>query len=1497
MYWDKNGNDTLDDDEPLIKTANTTSAAANYTFSQLPAGDYIVKVDATDPQLPTGYSTTTPEFYAATLINGQAYVTADFGFGPTLRVDKHLDTTNPAVVGETVTFHIDLINTRPGDGTANGYCTYYVFPSTTATDSNTNKQFANIPNAVGAPNNAYASASYSTGGNQWISGSGFNALGRTSSISTVQVVLNPYLEAKLNDDSIDASITGLAAAWSGNFSTAQLNTVAIGEGKKDYLLSPTLAAATYAPGGTWTWDDFSAATLRLDMNKQAGAESTSAVLHLDTFGFYVTTTDTSCATGDSTIATLPFTDTYNTTQLQFISAEPPVTDSSTPGTLLWNNLGPLYAGGTKTVSVSFKALTAVTGSLNTASVQNAKFSSGRDVNNASDTATVDVNASGSISGHVFADTNATGTWNSPTGYSGGDTFFSGVKVNLRACISNVTGIALPIAEATNQPCTGSNNNGTWQTIATQYINSSGAYTFSGLRDGAGGSSGDDNWNSEAANLSTNGSNFNNIVNGASGENITAVSFGYRDDGSNQGAVIGYVWHDVNANGQWLTSSENPLAGITVELCGNSDCSSILQTTTTDSNGRYAFGNVTPGSVYVRVTPPNGMTQSGDPDNPNNPCGGACDNQTTNPVTVAINAVTNAGNFGYTGGYTLGDTIYTDWNGNGSQGSGETGIENVLVYLYRDTNGNGSIDSGEPLLATATTNGSGFYQFTNLPGNGARYIVRVADASIPSGYTLTGDPVGALDNHAAYELTNASVDTADFGYQPRGFGSIGDTIWNDANGNGVQDTNETGIQNVIVNLYLWDDDGDNIYETGELNAQVDTQTTNASGNYAFQNLPAGKFLVQVDSANFGSAQPLVNLTLSGDPDSTADNLHPVSLAAAQSYTAADFGYTSSAIGDLIWQDNDADGVWDSGEPGINGVIVDLFLDADNDGTANGAAIATATTANNSQGKPGYYLFGGLSANNYIIKVRASNFNSGGALEGYTQTGDPNASSLPCSGGECDNTNWLKGITAPDSTSFPGLQLGQTDLSSDFGYKPAGGVIGDTVWIDTNNNDSRDPGERGIAYVTVKLCTTSNCSASQTTTTDENGYYSFSGLANSTSYWVQVDTTDPNFPADLTATYDRDDTPDSLINNIVLTSGNVSTVNSVSCATNCDLEMDFGYRFSGNNNISGTIWHDTDSGGQSSGIGDIDTEETIRYEGVPVYLWRCVSGCGGTDDLLVSQTTSANDGTYSFPNLANGDYRVVANPNAYSVKGMTTTTPTAYSGITLSGSTNAQRDFGFLSAMDFGDLPNNVYNATLIADNGARHTINSLKLGTIIDNDTDGQGSTGASASGDDLDGSDDDDGVTINGDWEDGATGGKIAVTVSGCTGTCYLSGWLDWNGDGDFTDAKERILLDVPVTDNGGLPQSITFNIPTGTIDGTTPHAFFTRFRVYSASTNGLAQPTGLVSGGEVEDYLWNFGPNAVTLQTFKVATSTNLWLWLGATLLLTLSAATLLKKRRQMLG
>lgn len=167
----------------------------------------------------------------------------------------------------------------------------------------------------------------------------------------------------------------------------------------------------------------------------------------------------------------------------------------------------------------------------------------------------------------------------------------------------------------------------------------------------------------------------------------------------------------------------------------------------------------------------------------------------------------------------------------------------------------------------------------------------------------------------------------------------------------------------------------------------------------------------------------------------------------------------------------------------------------------------------------------------------------------------------------------------------------------------------------------------------------------------------------------------------------------------------------------------------------------------------------------------------------------------------------------------------------------------ATMDFGDAPASY--GTLLADDGARHEVGSgLFLGDSVDAELDGVPS--ATATGDDANATDDEDGIDFVGGFELGPGGVGIVLTRSSMEGK--LDAWIDYNGDGDLTDPGEQILFSSPVSPVANSFTNLKIvNIPLTAASGNT----LARFRLSSAGGLG---PTGFAADGEVEDYIITIG-------------------------------------------
>ncbi|MEZ6054477.1 MAG: Calx-beta domain-containing protein [Planctomycetaceae bacterium] len=159
------------------------------------------------------------------------------------------------------------------------------------------------------------------------------------------------------------------------------------------------------------------------------------------------------------------------------------------------------------------------------------------------------------------------------------------------------------------------------------------------------------------------------------------------------------------------------------------------------------------------------------------------------------------------------------------------------------------------------------------------------------------------------------------------------------------------------------------------------------------------------------------------------------------------------------------------------------------------------------------------------------------------------------------------------------------------------------------------------------------------------------------------------------------------------------------------------------------------------------------------------------------------------------------------------------------------------LDLGDAPDSATFPTTLANDGARHVItgNTLFLGTTRDAETNGQ--PNATATGDDIAGMADEDGVVISGGSLLFGTPVNVTVTAS-VPSSAVINGWVDFNGDGDWDDAGEHVFVDVAIV-HGANPLSIT-------APGSSVASPIARFRL--TETAGYSY-FGLAPNGEVEDY------------------------------------------------
>jgi len=236
---------------------------------------------------------------------------------------------------------------------------------------------------------------------------------------------------------------------------------------------------------------------------------------------------------------------------------------------------------------------------------------------------------------------------------------------------------------------------------------------------------------------------------------------------------------------------------------------------------------------------------------------------------------------------------------------------------------------------------------------------------------------------------------------------------------------------------------------------------------------------------------------------------------------------------------------------------------------------------------------------------------------------------------------------------------------------------------------------------------------------------------------------------------------------------------------------------------------------------------------------VSAIGGTAAGLFSW--SYNSGTYTaiqtatIPAGSTGsitiDYRVTQNSASPGYNGFNLNiTPAPYQTTSNTQNDDAISSYTFTEVRDFGDAP--------LTYGSADHLLDFQNyLGSLWD----GEGSylASASADGDDTDGQDDEDGVI----FPEQIYGGETMTLPVTVTGLGLINAWIDWNGDGDFADAGERIANNVLGSDE---TVDLSITVP---VEAATTVPIFARFR-FTPGT--LSSSSGSADGGEVEDYQLN---------------------------------------------
>ena len=667
---------------------------------------------------------------------------------------------------------------------------------------------------------------------------------------------------------------------------------------------------------------------------------------------------------------------------------------------------------------------------------------------------------GSLGNYVWYDDNANGLQDEAANRG-----INGVKIYLYK--DNGTGTFVKVDSAvTANDATGNpgyynfiiNNNGNYKVQFPTNIGNTGITVQNGTAAIDGNSD---------ANITTGNTNIivmDIFAHGTSKNNPT-IDAGYQPIGS----LGNYVWYDDNNDGINNEPATNGVNGVTVELYkknGSGNYVLFATTVTADSvlagstkPGYYNFPNLRSGDYKVKfptmvgnypISDVTNQASQADYNNDADKTTGYSGVVTINVLSTGLNKDNPTIDAGYrTNIGSLGNYVWYDANANGLQDeSAANGINGVKVYLYTET-APGVFTKVDSTITATNSGNPGYYNFPNL--NTGNYQVEFptitnnwslspttvtakTDGNSDADQATGKSPIVAINTASAIAL-DVNNPTIDAGYQPGG--SLGNYVWYDDNGNGIQDEPAArGINGVTVKLYKKDGTGNYVLLATTITADSIAGGSTKPGYYNFPYLLTGDYIVQFPTSvgnypitDVTNQAPQINLNNDADKNSGYSGVVRISSIGTgldKDNPTIDAGYKTNigSLGNYVWTDTNGDGIQnESTTNGINGVKVYLLKE-----TTPGVfvKIDSTVTANNGT-NPGYYNFSNLGSANYKVQFPTSVY---GASITPTQITTPQTDL----NNDADITTGLSPVVVINTSSSNALDINNPTIDAGYLYAP-------------------------------------------------------------------------------------------------------------------------------------------------------------------------------------------------------------------------------------------------------------------------------------------------------------------------------------------------------------------------------------------------------------------------------------------------------------------------------
>ncbi len=647
-----------------------------------------------------------------------------------------------------------------------------------------------------------------------------------------------------------------------------------------------------------------------------------------------------------------------------------------------------------------------------------------------------------------------------------------------------------------------------------------------------------------------------------------------------------------------------------------------------------------------------------------------DGVSTNNDATAVVQIRNASIAGF---------VYNDKDRNDVIAASGEGIDQVDLTLI------GTDNFGNSVTRSVKTDNTGAYKFDHLPpSNGSGY--KIVETQ-PGGYfdrTETAGLAGGVVNNATYGnaalqntisgiVLGSNVNTTGYIFQEYQQAKVSGYVYRDFNNNGVRDAGETGFLPASFSLLQPIRLTGNDYAGVAVNI---TTTVDANGFYSFPSVPPsnqyGYVVTELqqptgasdgkDSNGDGAVVP--SSSGRGSPEDIIIGV----VNPNDTLTERNFGeLPTSSLSGIVYFDANKNAVHDGSEiSGLAGAIIKLT--GTNDlGEVISCSITTDAT--------GVYAFPKTAdVDSKCLVLRPGSYSvTETPPPGLTHTGAYIGSIGGTSGGVSAANSAALGASNVSITAIT-VPAGTTATNYNFGESGQG--LSGTVYIDENNNGTRDAGEVGIPGVQITLngttatgqdvCGIIACVA----TTDSAGNFAYLNLpgSNVSGYSVTEQTQNS---APLSNFADGQDkagglfgSPRGLAGNDVITGINLGLG-----------ELLTNYQFGEiASSLEGRVYIDNNDSGA------VDTGE-IGISGVQITLSGStkngVNICTYLAALTPARlctTNTGSDGTYNFTNLPAGTYTIdETQPSAYATGKETagtsggTTTTNRIATITLTAGT--------------------------------------------------------------------------------------------------------------------------------------------------------------------------------------------------------------------------------------